>query len=413
MLKFFLIRLLAVLGCACAVGAIGASGAAAAANPPGIYIGPIKVKHGYALSVSDTCTSKSNDFLTLEFSKGSKVSISHDYSGGASVCKISKTLGSGSLRAKWPGVATIKLAVKHPGKLTKPKVPRGCRGSGGSGRAATVTGTLSVSIHTPLFGKVNAHKAAATLDKSGNFNCATTGSSDVTVSGTFGQVDVFGSQPRKGQRSVSVFEPGVTLAGKITDTLDVFAVGGSKLFSAPTSLASAKFGSASPYLTGSLTFTALPECSATVPARNGTFSGTLVLHDPLSGNFKIVGSQASGAYIALGDATPGFCNGIGSTPASAGFTDPCTSASDDCSVSAMDSSNTVTFYDEANPGSVSIVSESWNFGDGSAPVSGPVGGSVTHTYTTAPPGGTYTVTQSVTTSQGQVLTSSQLVYIEP
>ena len=404
--KIFVIRWLAVAVCACVVATVGASSAAAAASPPGIAIGPIKVQHGFSLTLFDSsCAGKGSD-LTIEFSKGgSKLSATYDYSGGPSHCRVSKTLGSGSLSGAWPGLATIKLAVEQPGKLTKPKAPPGCRGSGGSGRSAVVTGTLNVAIDQQHFGKVNLHSAPATLDKSGNYSCNAAGRSDVTVFGTLQLATISAIQPPKGRRSVFISVPGVGLPGGIKDEFELFAQGGKAVFNAPSNLDSATIGPERPYLTGSLSFTALPRCSATVAARNGSFSGVIEVHDPVLGNYGLIGSSASSAFIALGSAFPGSCNGIGSTAPAAAFTDVC-SAPGTCSVST--GTNTDTFYDESTPGSETITSESWNFGDGSAPVSGPIGGQVSHTYASP---GTYQVTLTITTSQNQTLTATGSSYI--
>jgi hypothetical protein len=413
MLKVFAIRSLVAAACVCAVAAVGASTAAAAASPPGIVIGPIKVHHGFTLTLFDSsCTSVANTGdLTLEYSKGgSKLSISHDYSGGVAVCKLSKKLGSGSLTASWPGVATIKLKVKNPGKLSKPKAPPGCHGSGGTGRNAVVRGTLKVDIHTGAFGKVNAHKAPAVLDTSGNFSCKPTGNNDISLFGIFGpspNAFVSGTQPPRGQRSVLISVTGAPLAGGITDEFGLYSQGASKVFNAASTLSSATIGAAAPYMTGSLTFTALPPCSPGA-GRNGSFSGALVVHDPVLGVVTIAGSAATDASIALGSATPGFCNGYGSSPAVPSFTDTC-SVSGDCSLSDLPGSNVVQFFDSTDAGSQTVTGESWNFGDGSPAVSGSLDQTVTHTYPATVK--TYTATLTVTTSAGQVLTATQPVYI--
>jgi len=405
--KVFVIRSLAVAVLACLAAAIGASSAAAAANPPGIAIGPIKVHHGYSLTVFDSSCAANTSALTFAFSKGgSRLNVTDDYSGGPpSRCSVSKKLGSGSLSAAWPGLATIKLAVRNAGKLTKPKVPPGCHGSGGSGRSARVTGTLKVAIDPGEFGAVNLHGAPAILDKSGNYSCGTSGGSAVTVFGDLQLATISALQPRKGQRSIFITVPGTGLPGGIKDDFDLFAQGGKSVFNAPSSLDSATIGAERPYLTGSLSFTALPPCSTKVAARNGSFSGTLAVHDPVLGNYGLIGSSASAAFIAVGSAYPGSCNGIGSTPPSAAFTNLC-SAPGTCTVTG--GFNTDTFYDESSAGSEAITSESWNFGDGSAPVSGPVDGSVSHTYASP---GTYTVTLTITTSQDQTITATGTSYI--
>jgi hypothetical protein len=404
MLSGSAIRSLAILTCVAALPALGVPGAAAASSPPAIVIGPIKALHGFALTLTGTCTPTASA-LTITFSNGpSQPSVSHTYAGGAAKCSVSGKLASGSLNADWKGLAAISLSAGRPGRV-RPLV--GCSGSGGVQRPAIVTGTLKVTIHPGVFGRIDVHTAAASLERLGSRQkCTAPARSDETVLGNFGGVGLSATQPANGRRSVLISES-AKVTGRITDSFVLDARGGSSLFDAARDLGSAKIGGEGSALTGSLTFTALPPCAPGLSARNGSFSGTLVAQDPVLGTLMLSGAGATHASIALGAAVPGTCNGPGSTPPTARFSNFC-SGPGFCSVSGAN--NADMYFDESDPGSGSIVSESWNFGDGSAPVSGPVGLSVSHAYANP---GTYTVTLTITDGQGLQYTTTGTAYIGP
>jgi hypothetical protein len=392
--KSFAIRSLVVVTCASALVAVGASNAAAVVSPPSITVGPIKASHGFSLTLIDATCSAKGSKLTIEFSKGNSASLAHQYLGGPSQCKLSRKLASGSLSGRWGGLANVKLAVRQPGKVIKAKTAPGCTGSGGIARSAVVTGTLKIAIHPGVFGKVSLHEAKASLNGLANVNCATPGSTGITVYGTFGPVSLSASQPGTGPRSVLISENGAKPASGISDNFTLAVKGGTSVFNAAPDLSSATIGGAAPFLSGSLAFTGLPACVGSPGARNGSFGGTLVAHDPVLGTLTLVGASATTTFIALGSAFPGACNGPNAQPATAKFTNLC-SGPGICSAAGT---TTDQFYDESDPGTQGpIVSEVWSFGDGSAPVSIPSGSTVTHAYTKA---GTYTVTLTMTDGQG-------------
>jgi hypothetical protein len=405
-MKSLFIRAFALTAASASVLAmLGAVNAAAATSAPGISVGPLKGPHGYSVSIFDSSCSAAGG-VTIEFSKGSKINVTHTYAGGTTKCRVARSLRSGSVSVNWPGLATIHLSVGHAGKLRKAKPPKGCHGSDGRERTAVATGTIKITVHPGAFGKYKAHKAAASLDSYGSFACKPSGSADIAVNGTFGPLFLSATQPPKGPRSVLISGTGAPLAGGITDNFLLYAEGGSKLFTAASNLTSATVGTAGSALTGSLTFSGLPVCAGTTGAANGSFSGALVLHDPVLGSVALTGSAATNAFIQIGSAIPGTCNGSGSVQPTAGFTNICSSPDSGCSVSA--GTNTDTFYDESDPGTGSITSETWSFGDGTPSVPGTVDGSVNHTYAKA---GTYTVTLTITNGQGQTLTATGTSYI--
>jgi hypothetical protein len=227
---------------------------------------------------------------------------------------------------------------------------------------------------------------------------------EISVPGTFGQAFLSAEQPAKGPRSVLISESGDNPAAGVTGTLFVSLEGGKSVFDAQRTLSSGTFGPVAPFTTGALTFTALPACTGSPDARNGSFSGRLTVRDPVLGNLTLTGSSASFAFIASGTALPGTCNGTGAMPPTASFIDGCDTPG---SCSTADATNTVTFYDTSDAGTGTITSESLSFGDGSAPVSMPVGGQVTHIYAA----GTYTATLTITDGQGRTYTATQPVYV--
>jgi len=416
MLKVFATRSLTIVACACAVAAIGASTAAAAASPPGIEIGPIKASHGFSMTLFDGSCTRQGSALTVEFSKGRSVSITHDYSGGASKCKVSRKLGSGSLSAHWGGLVKIRLSVKNPRKLKKFKRFHGCSGSGGIGRAATVTGTLKISIHRGVFGRIHVHKAKALLDRGANLSCTTKTSTGITAFGTFGPAFLDANYLARGKRSVLISET-ATLSGSITDDLLISSDGGTNVFNVAPDLSSATIGGAGSTLTGSLTFAGLPVCVGSSPdARNGAFAGALVAHDPVLGAITLTGSAATNVSIAAGTATAGDCNGPYALAATAGFSNLCSADDGLCSVSG--STSTDMFYDSSSAGTQGpIQSETWNFGDGTAPLTiaatptlgFPLPSPLSHTYANK---GTYTVTLTIVDGQGVTHTATGVSYID-
>jgi hypothetical protein len=406
-MKILFIRVLAFTAASASVLAIfGAVDAAAATKAPGISVGPIKGSHGYSVSIFDSSCGAAGG-VTIELSKGSRINVTHTYSGGSTKCKVSRSLRSGSVSVNWPGLASIHLSVGSAGKLTKARPPKGCHGSVGKQRTGVATGTLRIEIHPGAFGRYKLHRAKASLDSYGNFACKPSGSADISVNGTFGPLFLSATQPPRGLRSVLISGNAAPPATGITDTFLLYAEGTSKLFNAASNLSSATIGAAGSVLTGSLTFSGLPVCTGSSGAANGSFGGAMVLHDPVLGAITLTGSAATEAFIDIGSAIPGSCNGSGAVQPTVGFTNLCSSPDAACSVSA--GTNTDSFYDESDAGTETITSETWSFGDGSAPVAGAVDGSVSHTY--AKPG-TYTVTLTITTSQGQTLQATGSSYIE-
>jgi hypothetical protein len=263
----------------------------------------------------DGCGSRSGS-LDVHYFKGDQQDrIEHDYSGGPTVCKVSRTLGSGSLRAVWPGVLDVKVKFVKPGKLERAgKAPKGCTGHVGESRAAIAKGTIDIDIHTAAFGAVAARKLAESAFASGGLSCkpakATGG---INLFGQFGpDLSLSASEPATGPSEVYVFGDGDDAPARgITGSLAVSLEGAGSLFSAPSTLDSATVGAVAPYTSGSLAFSALPACPGSPDARNGSFSGTLTIDDPVLGTLALIGSQATIADISRDNAEPGDCDGLG------------------------------------------------------------------------------------------------------
>jgi hypothetical protein len=300
-------RLVAVV--ATVAGALLVSAATAAAKPQ-IVIGPIKVRHGYSLTITaSNCNGKAS--LDVYYLKGkSRDYISHDYSGPMLTCKVARSLRSGSLAADWPGALAFELSFRHGGGLIRTPPGQGCHGSGSLSRAAHAHGLLEVGIHAGALGKIRRRKVTVAIERFGALRCTTPRApKEINVLGTFGQVLLSGSQPRRGLRNVFIDAGGDDPAPGVNGNLFVSLEGGKSLFSARKDMSSAHFGAVKHFTSGSLTFSALPACPGSPNARNGSFSGAMTVDDPGLGAFTLVGSSASLPWIARGNAIPGTCNG--------------------------------------------------------------------------------------------------------
>lgn len=397
---------LAVLVCAAAL-LVAPASALADGGGPSVTLGPIKVQHGWSVTIFAGCSSRGSS-TTIDYTKGTTGQfLSHDYSGPRSTCTLSKSLASGKISLSWPGAAAIDVKLGHAGAMTHPAAPAGCRQKRADQRSLSASGHISISIHAGAFGKVSMRRANGSAALTTGLNCKATNNS-IFLSASFGtnySMFVNGTQPRRGQRIVTVSDStGDQPATGVTGFFDAQLLGGKSLFSAASNLTKATLHGSGP-VGGSLKFTAQAACPGERNSRPGTLSGELVIHDPVLGTLHFSGAQAAGVYVAKGNGTAPTCGNTGTTIA------PTPSFFDDCDTAGLCSvslgTNAVTFYDATSPGSATVTGETWSFGDGtSAP--GTLDGSVQHTYAAA---GTYTVTLTVTVADGKQYSSTGTVYI--
>ncbi len=390
----------------CALALLAAPTAALAdGGGPSFTIGPIKVKHGWTVTISTAC-SPSGASTSIDYTKGSvSALLDHVYTGPKPTCSLAKSLGAGSLSLSWPSVATIDVKLGRPGRVNHPVEPRGCTVRGVE-RTVAVTGRISLSIHSGVFGGVSLRRATGFAERTTGVRCRSERSS-IVMSATFGSgfaLSMSGMQAPSGPRIVSIGDnQGDSPATGVSGFTEVQLTGGRSLFNAAANLSTAAIH-ARGIVSGSMRFKAQPACSGGKNSRPGTLTGQLVVHDPIVGTLRLGSAQATQIYIVKGTALPPTC-GSDATPPTVALSDNC-SAQGTCSVSA--GTNTVYFGDGTLAGSAPITGETWNFGDGSAPIStGYPGLNVQHTYA-AP--GAYAVTLTVTAG-GSQYTGTGTVYI--
>jgi len=404
------LRLICSFLAAVALCGVLAAAAQADGGGPGsrsITIGPIAVRQHFKLFIGAFNCSTPHASLTVNFSRGNaafSVGESFDDAKAKVSCRVSRSLGSGAIKASWGGALRLNVRLGHP--RGRAIVSKTCSERGARTRAVIATGTIDVALGGKALGRVGRRRAPATINQMGAYKCKSTATAkliSLIVDYKTDEASLFASQPVRGKRTVSI---NYTLAGPdgTTRTIDLFSQGGAKVFNAASDLGSAIVRAHPPALTGSLKFSALPACPGDPNARNGSLSGALTLRLPFARPLTLGSSKVSMAFIARGSAGPGSCNGALAVPPSVSFTHGCNMPGD-CSVSGA--SNTVTFYDTPSPGTEGVTAETWSFGDGtSAP--GTLDGSVTHTYANP---GTYTVTLTLTTGTGQRYSSTGTVYI--
>jgi hypothetical protein len=385
-----------------------------------ILIGPIRAAHGFEVTITGSACSTKHASVTVDYTRGTaKAMLSHSYGDAKAkgVCAATRSLRSGSLRARWGSMLRVEVRVVDAARrTTAPARLPNCRQRGGLTRSALVAGTIAADIHSRVFGRIHVRRARVELLRAGTVHCAPPrgGLNLQLVSGSrapapsvSNTTSLFATQPARGKRSVTISAGQDNPGGGITGSLFASFEGGPSLFTANSNLSSAHVGAMRPLLSGGLLFHGLPACPGSANAVNGTVSGRLVLHDPVLGSVTLDTTHLLFASLTKGSASPGQCNGPGAVAPQVHFADSSGCGSPGvCTISGH--SNTVTFQDESSPGSASITSESWNFGDGSAAVPGTLDGQVQHIYAAA---GTYTVTLTLTSSTGQTYTSTGTVYI--
>jgi hypothetical protein len=378
---------------------------AAVAAPPALIIGPIAAHHGYRLTIQDLACSPATSNMTLRFATRPDAPA-HAYTGGGSSCRASADLSSASLDAHWGRLVTVHLRLHAVGRSRRVTPPAGCTaGSRDRAEAAIATGTLTVAIHRRAFGRIALTRVHAAIERLPGVRCPAPAGSGWSLHASFGHVGLGGWQTTDGARHLLVVDPDEAPGAGVIGDMTLATVGASAFSIAPRR-GTAAVGPRPPALTGGLSFTALPACAGSPEARNGTFTGTLVVHDPIFGAVTLRGTRATSAYIARTARAPGLCNGVDALPPRAAFDDSC--AVD--SVCAIDlGTNTATFTDDSDPGTESIVGESWSFGDGTV-APGRVGGQVRHAYANP---GVYSVTLTLIDSLGHHERTTHTVYIDP
>ncbi|HWD65676.1 MAG TPA: hypothetical protein VG405_10910 [Solirubrobacteraceae bacterium] len=284
--------------------ALPVSSAAAPGPYPSVTVGPIAAAHGFKVEIFSGCNVRGAAFGELVMTKrGRRYTLTYDYypRKGDTTCTASKRLGSGKLSVRWGRALSGHLKFGQAGGR-KPIREKGCTGPSGHYRKVRGTGSLKMAIHTKVFGKLVIHSAPAEIEVyDENPTCTPAGGAG-SYTTFYAAWDGFrrtldASDTPGGHRITDVFAQDNSAAVAGSDVIgrvqDVFR-GGSKLFSFRSDLSSAHLGSISPLLSGGLKYTATSSCGPDYTA--GTLTGKLVVHDPVLGPLRFVGSKVSERY---------------------------------------------------------------------------------------------------------------------
>jgi hypothetical protein len=258
-----------------------------------------KAKHGWHMSITAfECGAKGSGVDLGALKTGSHFTFSHYFSGPAkkSGCSASKTLNSGKLHAYWGKLFRLKMTVAGAGAKKTIPLPKGCTGTLGHQRAVKAHGTLNMRIHKGVLGHIQLTHVKGIMqiyDSSKNYKCtgSGTGPKSTFAFGSFGNRYLSAvKNDHTGSTSVSAGGFG-KLGSKVFESIGDTFTGAPFTFS--KDLTSAKIGSATGFMSGSVSFTGT---SCSPGWDNGTWSsGTLKVHDGLSKMMFVGGPTASGS----------------------------------------------------------------------------------------------------------------------
>lgn len=264
-----------------------------------------KAKHGWHMTISAYgCGAKGSSVFLTATKTGSHYVFSHGYNGPArkSGCSAAKTLNSGKLHAYWGRLFHLKMSVVGAGPKTSLALPKGCTGTPGHQRAIKAHGTLNMTIHKRVLGHIRLTHLKGVMQLFGTISKCTGGTHFPKMTfayGTFGSHGLFASKnDHTGSTSVTVSGNGKLGSGVFEGFGDTFT---GAPFTFSKDLTSAKVGSITGFMSGSVSFTGT-QCS---PGwANGAWkSGTLKVHDGLS-KAKLVGSLAATGSVYKSTASP-------------------------------------------------------------------------------------------------------------
>lgn len=293
------------LGCLAVVGVLAALPASTALADGGSPTHPnititFKAKHGWHITLTAFGCGAMGSSVTVNASKtASHYSLNHFYSGNPkktkSGCSGSTKLSSGKMHAYWGRLLRMKMSVTGAGAKTTIPSP-GCTGTLGHQRPIKAHGTLRMSIHKAVLGHISLTHAKGLMqlyDTSSNYHCPNGHPIKATFAyGQFGANYLSATEyDRTGK--TSVYTSGLDKVGaRVYGNFDDVFFGAPLTFS--KDLTSARIGSVSSFMSGSVSFTGTSQC---VPGwENGTWnSGTLKVHDGISKQSYVGSSTAAGA----------------------------------------------------------------------------------------------------------------------
>lgn len=372
--------------------------AATSTEPPffSASFGPLKVKK-YEMSgqfYSSRQDGRDATF-TIDFERRNHRSIqSHIYSfkefssinshSGRSVqMKAASDLRSGSLSASLGKYGKLKLHFLNSGRAKSVKPPRFCTGRTGTSRKGTLTGSFTLVADHTYFKTVKAHRFGGFFTRVPERKCKVHSvpggpeAGSLSLNGDDGDLQVFFGKGASGGVSEQVLssihpDPGAYFQHTISTGLPRSS------FTAAPDLSSAHVSGGGSFLAGKADFTA---SSHNVAFASGSLSGSMVAKFDSIGTKHIRG--------------PAFLQRVGANqPPIADF-------------AAQNQANprSYQFTDQSYDPDGTVVSRSWNFGDGATSTQT----NPSHTYT--PGGGTFAVRLTVRDNKGATATKTETITV--
>jgi hypothetical protein len=268
--------LLAIAGATCLLAPATASAAGSS-----IVTNPVKVRdYRLQLIVSDAASDSAQVVFTRTSGKALQM---HTYAFTQGVSANSK-----KVTADLGRYGQIKMKLSKLGKAKKGIVPKGCKGSAGTSRTGTLSGTFKLVADTSYFKTVSLKKLKVTVAKGGSLDCSNagdggSGDGDGTTGLSLNVMKADGAGA--GLQSFTALKAGGTVSQQALVMEDDTATAPASVmhmisapatdaaFSAAGDLSTASVTGVSPFLSGSGQFTS---DGAYGGIAAGTLGGTLV-----------------------------------------------------------------------------------------------------------------------------------------
>lgn len=263
------------------LGTVGAMAAPAGAAPslgPALFVGPVRVHHGYRLHLADFNCVRHGSLAAVDFARDYPgVEEGHIVAPAKSRCRA-HGLSSASLSAKLGKFGAVALVFHKRGKIRR-QLDRGCTGKGAEIQRGTATGTLRLAIDPKFFGRISRVRLPAALEGPIHERCRAPADSSRTITLTgFTGGAIIGAIQHPSGRSLVVIDALGRLGKQVLTTDSVEFAGGPSLFDVSPTLDSARLGGRAPIAKGELTFTRDAACQTDPHGGGGQLQGLLRLH---------------------------------------------------------------------------------------------------------------------------------------
>jgi hypothetical protein len=297
-----------------------------------ISFAPLHDQRGETLSLTAYGCARNQQLAALYALRRGRAKLMHDYVGTVTGCHLNRTLTAGTLTVRWSTALRISVALTAQGtpRVRRVRVAHGCYETTTRARYLA-TGRFAASIHAARLGRIVRSRVSATVVNFVLPDCVfegATGSLTTIANSTSGAVSGLSAAELRGDELEDIWGADETLGAlagkgehttltftetahdaptpKVTDTFST-TLTGAAAFTPAANLMSATLDFASPLSTGTLTFTAGIGCPPTIRAEDGTFTGTVTIHDPVLGRVSIDSALMAHGQLSVVDSDAYKC----------------------------------------------------------------------------------------------------------